>query len=603
MTLRRRDFLKQVGLVLAGVGMSEGSLAIAADRYSAALATPSGRKLACLIGINSYPNGGDCKALRGCVNDVELQKQLLVHRFGFKATDVVTLTDQQATRTAIETTFLDHLVEQAGPDDTVVFHFSGYGATLRSPTVLANKVDLANSAEPTVTEPILFVADSPCGSSEQDAFNGLSWTTLQLLGQLLKTTKVIFVLDTAYRLAAPTNLESTRLQTRVHSTPVLGTLAADALEFQAICRQRAKRSPKRRADRTSTRNWPGVLLQAAALNQPAIELQWSDLSAGVFTYSLTQQLWQAPTTTPVKRLVGSTAAQVATVVGNLQIPQLTAPQAGSGSLAQLGLSAVQGRAVGAITNVDAEASEISVWLGGLTPAQLSAYGTDAVLRTLPAPPQADAAVGSPTLLQVQTRDRLTAKVKPLQPDSETTRFPKLSSGQPIQEWIRVIPAQVELTIALGNTLERIERVDATSAFSNLRGINAITVSEQAADYILARVSSEAPPLVANLPAAATEGVTDAAPKTEFALPRNRYALLDHGQTVLPETLGDAAEAIKTTIQRLEPRLQALRSLKRLHQLENPYNSSLPVTVSINQPEQKQPLARYNLATATDSSPL
>lgn len=74
-----------------------------------------------LVDINDYGQGNS--VLKGCVSDVERQQELLVYRFGFKASDVVTLSDQQATRENLETAFNEHLIAQAQPGELVIFHF------------------------------------------------------------------------------------------------------------------------------------------------------------------------------------------------------------------------------------------------------------------------------------------------------------------------------------------------------------------------------------------------------------------------------------------------------------------------------------------------
>ena len=126
MGLNRRTFLQKAGWSLAALGVSETVLSLLGDKglavpllegYVQALAQPSGRKLALLVGINEYPR---TTALAGCVTDVELQQELLIHRFGFKAKDIVTLTNSQATREAIETAFIEHLTKQAKAGDVVV---------------------------------------------------------------------------------------------------------------------------------------------------------------------------------------------------------------------------------------------------------------------------------------------------------------------------------------------------------------------------------------------------------------------------------------------------------------------------------------------------
>lgn len=94
-------FLRRVGWIFASLGISEAGWLPWRDRYYQALAQPSPRKLALLVGINQYPQ----QPLIGCLTDVELQRELLIHRFGFTKGDILTLTDQQATRQQIEQAF------------------------------------------------------------------------------------------------------------------------------------------------------------------------------------------------------------------------------------------------------------------------------------------------------------------------------------------------------------------------------------------------------------------------------------------------------------------------------------------------------------------
>lgn len=101
-----------------------GWLAGQAERYGQALAAGS-RKLALLIGINRYP--GEGSALQGCVTDVELQRELLLNRFGFDPAEILTLTDGAATPSGIQAAFAEHLGGSSQAAETVVVQFSGYG--------------------------------------------------------------------------------------------------------------------------------------------------------------------------------------------------------------------------------------------------------------------------------------------------------------------------------------------------------------------------------------------------------------------------------------------------------------------------------------------
>jgi hypothetical protein len=100
-----------------------------------------------------------------------------MHRFGFYPSDILTLSDQQASRQQIETAFLNHLTKQAQPGDLVVFHFSGYG----------RRVQLATSPEAVLNS--LVPVDGLVPTSEATAVNDLLEETLWLLLRSLPTER------------------------------------------------------------------------------------------------------------------------------------------------------------------------------------------------------------------------------------------------------------------------------------------------------------------------------------------------------------------------------------------------------------------------------
>ena len=94
------------------------------------------RRRALLVGISEYGKLGSrnsmWKSLRtGC--DVELMRQVLTARFGFRDGDILTLTEGQATKQEINKAFREHLIGGAGPGDVVVFYFSGHGQAVADP--------------------------------------------------------------------------------------------------------------------------------------------------------------------------------------------------------------------------------------------------------------------------------------------------------------------------------------------------------------------------------------------------------------------------------------------------------------------------------------
>jgi hypothetical protein len=71
--------------------------------------------------------------LRGGANDVRILTDMLVLRYGFARTNIVTLTNQQATRAAILRTIDEHLVRPTRKGDIVFYYFAGHGAQVPNP--------------------------------------------------------------------------------------------------------------------------------------------------------------------------------------------------------------------------------------------------------------------------------------------------------------------------------------------------------------------------------------------------------------------------------------------------------------------------------------
>ena len=98
------------------------------------------KKIALLVGINAYDNE-EIDDLRGCVNDVEAMKKLLLEQFSFKEENIKTLTSKKGdpndkpdrpTKANIISAFRTHLINREYSDkDIVVFHFAGHGSQMK----------------------------------------------------------------------------------------------------------------------------------------------------------------------------------------------------------------------------------------------------------------------------------------------------------------------------------------------------------------------------------------------------------------------------------------------------------------------------------------
>jgi len=612
--MKRRTFLQQTGGVLAATALSETVLTVLGERYQRALAQPGNRKLALLIGINAYParaidpTATVDLALKGCLTDVALQRELLIHRFGFHPADVLTLTDQQATRAGIETAFNEHLIQQAQAGDVVLVHFSGYGSlvnlsgALQSPQLSLVPID-----------GLLSLTDPP-------VINDLVAETLYLLLRSLRTDQVTTVLDTSYYslpdfsataitagelpiLGAGTALTS-NLRVRSRLNPIMGRLSPQALEFQASLRQRIG-NPKLKGQSALWQQFPGTLLAATQLptadpNLPAIggnalEVDWHGFSSGLLTTSLVQQLWHLRPATTIVTSFAALERTVQQVAGGTQTPQL---RGGTRNPPYYVSPNAQAIADAVIVAVDADGKTGQAQLAGLPPLVVTQSLPHAQFTL------SDPNLAKPVQVQVQSRNGLLARVRLLAPEgvagdpggaaSEPAIAPSdpltLAVGQLLQESVRVLPRQMNLVIGLDSTLERIERVDATSALSNLPIVSTV-LADQPADYLFGRVSQLSPTLVASLlpksqaaDAAATVSPSqaDTVPAWNSLFDRASYGLMSIGRQVIPHTMVGGEEAVKVAVHRLTPVLKTLLAAKYLRSTRNETSSQLGLRLTIAQ---------------------
>ncbi|MBD2022188.1 caspase family protein, partial [Leptolyngbya sp. FACHB-36] len=557
--MKRRSFLQRTGLALAAWSVSD--IALSASRYHRVLADPTPRKLALLVGINQYRT----VPLSGCITDVALQRELLIHRFGFQPSDVLTLTDQQATREAIVDAFLNHLVQQAKSDDVVVFHFSGYGG------------QVALGATPDAVQPSLVTIEDP--GTEGLVVEDLLEDTLLLLLRSLPTNKVTTVLDTSYAYAG----KSLQGALRIRARPTLPMQPSAAeLDLQAELMERTQSDRDRLAVQRRSGQLPGIVLSAAGVDQLATEARWNGFTAGLFTYALTQQLWQATPATVLRVSLSRVREQVASLVNLEQSPQLSGQGSRERPLKPLHVTPNLGAAAGAVIDIEDDKT-VRLWLGGLPPAVLERLDANSVLSLVD---DAD------RVLTLTSRDGLTAKAK-LAAGAEDPSIVQV--GQLVRERVRVLPRNVGLTVALDSSLERIERVDAISALSNVPRVTATIASEQAADYLFSKQQTTPPTQVASLPDALTELGTPTSTQTS-------YGLFSLGQATIPNTIGEGGEAVKVAVRRLVPKLQTLLAAKLLSVTANEAASELAVQATLERVDLPQVvLQRATIALGSEAS--
>ncbi|MBD2044121.1 caspase family protein [Coleofasciculus sp. FACHB-64] len=276
----RRHFLQFTGSALAAIGLNQLSFLQSAQRYGQALAQSTPRKLALLVGINNYAS----QPLQGCLNDVELQRNLLIHRFGFNPKDILVLPDAKATRQGILTAFEEHLIKQAKPGDVVVYHYSGHGSRIFDPNPIVvepGKEGLNGTFVPVDSK--LPTGYPDVGGSVQDIMGH----TLFLLMSALKTENVTVVLDSCFSGGAT---REARVRSRDGGKNVL--VSSDEKTYQQQWLSRLKMSPEDFVRGYRTGVAKGMVLAATAPNQLAREVNVNGFQAGIFSYLLTHYLWQ-----------------------------------------------------------------------------------------------------------------------------------------------------------------------------------------------------------------------------------------------------------------------------------------------------------------------
>jgi Caspase domain len=527
--MKRRTFLQRIGSILAILKASEVGCLYPGTPYSQAFAESSSRKLALLIGVNNYLG---IPTLSGCLTDVELQRELLLHRFGFQASDILCLTDDAASRDLIEKAFFEHLTSQCKPGDVVFLHFSGYGSRIQSANALIPVDGYVNSV-----------------NSSQVA-NYLLEDTLLLMLRSLPTDKVFAVIDASYNSPniTPNINPSCGLTIRTQLTDTGIDIAASEINLQKQLKNKIATTPP-----------PLVLSATSSLKQSAAEVQMMGFNAGLFTYALTQFLWENTPATSIQMGLGkieNTIQQLGnnqkpTLLNANKIPQRTTFDDSLPVNSQIGVE-------GAVTAIEDNGKTVQLWLGGIPPQILEYYGVNSRFRII-------SQDNSPNIVStdivLRSRSGLTAKATLA--ETPTISHEELKIGELIREVLRVLPRNINLNIAIDSSLERIERVDATSGFSTVNRVSSVIAGEQPADYIFGKLPE-----------------TKTAAKTKDVLSASRYGLFTLGGEFVPNTSGEVGEVAKLAVQRLTAKLQTLLAAKLWRITSNEASSQLAVKVTL-----------------------
>ncbi|MEM6255901.1 MAG: caspase family protein [Cyanobacteria bacterium P01_D01_bin.156] len=459
--LNRRHFLQGTAGALGAIGLSQLSLTHSATRYGQALAQDTSRKVALLVGINSYPG----EALGGSLNDVELQRRLLIHRFGFNDSDIRILPEQQASRHNILGAFNEYLYEPAKSGDVVVFHFSGHGDRVRESELMG---DFINRLDRSCINPneCLNTAIAPYRYDE-DLENGVQEImghTLLLMRAALaqKTENVTFVLDCCYAGGGKRGNAVMRSLNQASVTRSgLRQIFDTEWEYQRQLLDQLGWDENQFVEAILSPQGQGFFIGAAQYNELAADYSFDGFTAGAFTYLLTQYLWQA--TGPLSETIPMVTSSSTRLAEHSQQPIYdpdptaepavrTKPIYHIDPVAQPAEALVLGPVQTESAADKSEDDRLQLWLGGLDPWSLDAFDQGAIFSVI------DHKTGE-ELGEVQqidgTRDGLLTEGRFV----STTRGTRAAdtSAQFLQEKIRGIPKNVTLKVALDETLTPAER--------------------------------------------------------------------------------------------------------------------------------------------------
>lgn len=535
-SLSRRHFLQAASATLAALGYAQIDWLRQSRRYGQALATPTGRKLALLVGINAYPETGLLAPLRGCVNDVEMQYHLLVHRFGFNPADILKLTDAQATRTGILTAFEEHLIQQAKPGDVVVFHFSGHGSRVLDPD--RDFPDGLNSTLVPVDSPL------PEGFPRQGGpVHDITGHTLFLLMKALQTDQVTVVLDSCH------SGGGTRGNLTVRSRRGGPTLQMSEAEraYQQQWLARLDLTPAAFIQQRRAGIARGVAIAATQRDQYAADAPFEDFYAGAFTYAMTQYLWQQTGRTFVNSTVPNVARTTTQISFSGQEPQFEVqPNSDYGSEPIYFTTKGTPPAEAVITEIQGDQAQF--WLGGVDSRSLAAFEREAVLTAV------DTTGQSRGQIQMTSRQGLIGRGRLLQAS--------LPMGTLLQEQVRGVPTDVHLRIGLDDSLGG-DRAAAQAALSRLPRIDPVPLQQGEVHYLLGRVTPEMRSRLGE------HGPTE-----------NSVGLFYPGLDPLPDAFGAADEAVPEAVQRLQSKLRSLLAARLVKLILNPHSSRLNLSVTM-----------------------
>ncbi|HEY9874439.1 MAG TPA: caspase family protein [Candidatus Obscuribacterales bacterium] len=551
--IKRRHFLQLASSALATVGISQLDVMRQGDRYSRAIAQTGGRKLALLVGINDYPFGNK---LFGCLNDVDLQKNLLIYRFGFQEKDIRILKDNQATRQGILTAFEEHLINQAKPGDVVVFHFSGHGSQVFDADC-DFKDDNGNCVNSTF---IPFDNNLPFAERQKGGVvNDIMGHTLFLLMYALQTENVTVVLDSCHSGGGKRG----NLIVRAAAGGEQLKPSQAEIEYQQQWLRKLNLTSEEYKKKRQEGVPKGVVIASAKREQYAIDAPFNDFNAGAFTYAMTQYLWQQPGNEPLSSAIVNISRNTTEIANNNRRTQEPEWEDKPGSNASdrpiFFLNKTTFPAEAVVTQAQGDTAQL--WLGGINSESLQACDDDepAVFSIIDSQGQE---VGQ-VKLEPQSRQKLEAKGKLIKGKAGKI----LQRGTLLQERMRPIPKDINLTIGLDPALGN-DKTKAEKALQGIKNIQVVPIQQgKEVAYIFGRITNDNQKFQKQ--------------STSELPPVGSIGLFTPALELIPGSFGETDEMVDAAVTRLKSKFKSLIAARLVKTILNTGSSRLNVTASMN----------------------
>ncbi|NCR66226.1 MAG: DUF4384 domain-containing protein [Microcystis aeruginosa LL11-07] len=553
--MKRRQLLSLTGSLLATLGLSQLELKQRAIFYRSVLAENTPRKRALLVGVNNYPDTRWI-TLEGAVNDVKLQQELLIHRFGFQSDQILLLTDHEATRENILQAFEEHLIKWAQPGDVVVFHFSGHGSQVFDPD------QIFQDGQVSTIVPVDSILP-PGYPNKGGKVNDITGHTLWLLMQAINTENVTFILDSCHSGGARKGILTVRSRpgnrelNRTENSNIQLLASPQEQEYQKQLMSRLNLTASDLATERKKGVPKGIMLAAARTDQAAIDASFGDTAAGIFTYILTRYLWQQTGGESVSQVMVSATATTERILreyfptaGLLQQPEFNTREGSNNSQQAVYFLKPDQKVPAEAVVTQVQGNQVDLFLGGIDPRTLEAFGRGAILTLV------DGEGKERGQVQIESRQELTAKGKLIQ-----TRD-NIASGTLLQERSRAIPSDLTLRIRLDASLQQ-----AKQALEAIKRIEVVSLEQTNFHYILGRISPIYHQQLQQL-------------KVKKLPEVGSIALFSPALDLVPDSAGIAGEKVTDAVERLRPKLKSLLAARLVKLTLNNSSSRLSVAVAM-----------------------